>query len=309
MNRFDKLCQRVKQDDPSLTILMLNGAGIGNAGAKLLAEGIRRNSHLVVLFLDHNEISASGITALAPSLARHPCLEFIFLSYNPIGDSGALAMAEALTNSRKRLKVLKMTDCSIKVEGAKHLARMLAADSTVSGNDDNSSALLLEKLDLDGNAIGPAGAIAIADSLQHNTILQSISLRYNELHQQHAQSVVIESFVQALENNTTLTEFRIQEDDFCFPSSALSGVVETACQVLSHLLACNRAGRGHWGTSNDDACVQAYEWPRVISNCNRSSSSVLFALLTSRPDLVECNLSDADDDSPAGTQSPPAAEY
>jgi NLR family CARD domain-containing protein 3 len=259
MSRFQSLCQLVKQDDPSLTILMLNGAGIGNTGATLLADAISRNTHLVVLFLDHNEISASGATALAPALARHPTLEFVYLSYNHIGDSGASAIANSLTtNHSRRLRVLKMTVCNIGVEGAVQLANMLCSNTTA-----------LQKLDLDGNAIRSAGAVAISQSLQHNTTLQSLSIRYNEI-----QPRALDSFCNALlVKNTTLTELLLEEGDEADPEM----------EGLAYLLACNRAGRGQWG----DTRVQAGEWPRLLS---RVSSSVLFTLLQSRPDLIDKSL-------------------
>lgn len=128
---FDKLLDRIRDDDPTLTSLKLGRCrirergldnlekGYGNLGDDEtceIANALVSNTHLKRLELDHNNITSIGASALAQrqlksldlwsnkvrrngakSLAQNNYLESLSLYNNPIGEDGAKAFLENTT--------------------------------------------------------------------------------------------------------------------------------------------------------------------------------------------------------------------
>ena len=60
--------KRLKDNDPSLTMLLLERIQIGDNGVKALAEALKTNTSLTDLSLYSNQIGALGARALAEAL-------------------------------------------------------------------------------------------------------------------------------------------------------------------------------------------------------------------------------------------------
>jgi Ran GTPase-activating protein (RanGAP) involved in mRNA processing and transport len=272
----DLLYNRVRRDDPSLTMLNLNHAGISNRGAKDLGAALHSNTHLAVLFLDNNGVYGSGCQALAAGMARHPALRFVFLSYNSVGNSGAEAIALALKENRN-IQVLNLMHNSITAQGSVALAESLRCNSS------------LQKLNLDGNPIGDKGALALAAGLEDNHALTHLDLRYSCIKELPC---VISSFCSVLRSsNKTLQELLFNEDDSSDDTgkhSTSNGIVDR--DDLQFYLDLNRLGRDAFGTCNVSPAI----WTRVLATASRNPR-LLHAVLVARPDLVVASSHQRDD--------------
>jgi Leucine-rich repeat (LRR) protein len=261
----DLLYNRVRRNDPSLTMLNLNHADIGNQGAKDLGAALHSNTHLAVLFLDNNGVYGSGCQALAAGMARHPALKFVFLSYNSVGNSGAAAIALALKENRN-IKVLNLMHNNITVQGSVALAESLRCNSS------------LQKLNLDGNPIGDKGALALAAGLEDNHALTHLDIRYSYIDELPC---VISSFCSVLRSsNKTLQELLFAEDDSDDTAGKHSsnGIGRDDLQFYLDL---NRLGRHSFGTCQVSPAI----WTRVLATASRNPR-LLHAVLVARPDLV-----------------------
>ena len=140
---------------PGLTTLVLDGNGIGEDGAKEIAQ---RLSNLTTLDLSRNSIGDDGAKEIAQRLSN---LTTLVLGVNRIGDDGAKAIAQRLSNLTK----LNLWDNSIGDDGVKEIAQRLSNLTTLnlwnnSIGDDGGRALLdgfmergLERLSLHGNPL------------------------------------------------------------------------------------------------------------------------------------------------------------
>lgn len=70
--------------------------GIGPAGAKRLAEALKKNNHLSKLAMSKNEMGPEGGAAIAEALKTNKGLEELVFGFNEIGNDGMVAFAEAI---------------------------------------------------------------------------------------------------------------------------------------------------------------------------------------------------------------------
>ena len=120
------LAEELNAGFKSLQVLRLNGNGLGDDGAIILAEGLKFHSSLQELDLSMNKISATGVTALMHSACP---LQTLCLSFNNIGDDGATEVAHKL--KCKSLMKLDVLDCGIGIDGAEALADAISSDRIV----------------------------------------------------------------------------------------------------------------------------------------------------------------------------------
>ncbi|KAL3660481.1 hypothetical protein V7S43_014628 [Phytophthora oleae] len=95
----------ILQHSDSIVKLRLNNCQVANAGAILLASGIRHTKMLELLDISNddsvnrsadsmnNEIGDEGVRAIALALEQNTSVKEVDLSRNPIGSSGAVALA------------------------------------------------------------------------------------------------------------------------------------------------------------------------------------------------------------------------
>ena len=185
----------VLETNTTLTKLVLDGNSIGPAGAESLATALKTNTTLTNLFLSHNNIGPAGAESVATVLKTNTTLTNLDLSHNNLGPAGAESFATAL-KANTTLTNLFLSDNNIGPAGAESLATALKTNTT------------LTDLSLFLNNIGPAGAESLATALKTNTTLTSLDLFCNNIGPAGA-----ESLATALKANTTLTNLVLYDND------------------------------------------------------------------------------------------------
>ncbi|XDV23282.1 hypothetical protein PO909_027923 [Leuciscus waleckii] len=154
------LTEVLKTDPLQLTELDLSGIELGDKHWKNLSEFLV-DSYCKVdkIKLNNYEMTKKSCAVLATVLSKNTILEEMDLNNSRLLDSGVKEICEGLKKSK--LKILKLSDCSITEEGYKALASALRS---------NPSHLI--ELDLTGNDPGQSGVKELNDLLQD---------RYNSL--------------------------------------------------------------------------------------------------------------------------------
>jgi Ran GTPase-activating protein (RanGAP) involved in mRNA processing and transport len=230
---------------PALRELSLSGCYMGSAGARHLADGLSsKNSVVEKLDLSYNKLGTEEAGIFAPVLLANQNLKSLDLSDNTIGDAGALELDVALRQNNT-LELLNLNSNGIGSNGASALADTLVANNA------------LKDLQLGYNSIGDDGATSIAEMLTRNESIEKIciggfgekglqafatrlstmnglkTLELNDCNTGGYTSEIGNSFVLALEQNTTLETFDFDDMHLDF---------EVMPQV-ERLLVLNRGGR------------------------------------------------------------------
>ena len=164
--RLEAALQRLRDNDPGLTVLDLSNTGLDVAGVEALARALRDNTVLTRLSLGNNGLGADGAEALEGALCNNTVLTQLSLGANGLGVAGAEALARALRENT-RLTRLNLGFNGLGDEGGEALAMTLRT-STV-----------LMRLDLECNGIKDLGAEALARALHDNTVLTVLDLGAN----------------------------------------------------------------------------------------------------------------------------------
>lgn len=176
-------CRRLRENDPTLTIVNLCQRHLDNDGAFLLSSSLQTtNAPLVVMILTGNLIGDRGAMRLAQALPKS--VKYLYLGKNQIGSEGAAALSR-LT----QLQVLDLHYNAIGCDGATHLATDLLPHSK------------LQSLILKGNDIHDEGLKRLAIALRTNTSLQSLDLSENTC---SCSDTVYKEFKITFQINTTL---------------------------------------------------------------------------------------------------------
>jgi Leucine Rich repeat len=317
---LQEACKRLRQNhDASLTLLNLNGQGIGTAGLKslLTTHNIPHNESqplnlspllppasaslpFVVLWLENDELYSGGAKILERVVLHSPRLKYLYLAHNSIGNSGVQAL---VPTAFSQLRVLNLADNDIGPEGAQVISNCLARETAL---EQRSSGNTVTTLILESNKLGDEGAISLAKGLRHSTSLKELDLRFNKIGIQGLNRIR-DSLVQA---NTTLYRLYLEEEDDCKlwkqqqqQDAALTRKQKclahqrrcspmkrcrcSRCKVRIEIvfyLALNRAGRHSFGNTKLNSGL----WPRIVGRISQNEDpSVLFSLLTNRPDIVQ----------------------
>ena len=185
---LERQCRRLRENDPMLTFLDLDGKNVGASGAKALAKALSINKTLQTLILSNNQLGDDGAKEISKALPTNTTLQTLVLSSNQIGDDGAKVLAVALETSTT-LQTLNLENNQIGAGGAKALAVALKISTT------------LQTLHLENNKIGTEGAKALAQALKTNATLKKLYLEYNQSGAGGAMALA-----QALKTNATLQE-------------------------------------------------------------------------------------------------------
>ncbi len=119
---------------------------------------------LTALYLDAASLSSAQADVIMASVQHDSALATLSLSSNAVGDRGADSVASALTRSTT-ITHLALQSNGITVLGAKSICSAL-----------RMSACALVFLDMSGNPLGDAGAIALGHCLDVNTFLKQLYL-------------------------------------------------------------------------------------------------------------------------------------
>jgi hypothetical protein len=130
---------------------------LGDAGLTALAAALRGNTSVVQLLVHNNGIGAAGVAALAATLRDSACIKQVELGANPaIGYNGAVQFFRTLgSNPESALALLSLHGAGIDggAAGGGELAQALRSCRT------------LQRLTLNGNALGDATLVAMAAAL------------------------------------------------------------------------------------------------------------------------------------------------
>uniref|UniRef100_A0A674I7Q9 Ran GTPase-activating protein 1 n=1 Tax=Terrapene triunguis TaxID=2587831 RepID=A0A674I7Q9_9SAUR len=166
----------------ALKVFVAGRNRLENDGATALAEAFGLIGTLEEVHMPQNGINHPGITALAQAFAANPLLRIINLNDNTFTEKGAVAMAETLKTLRQ-VEVINFGDCLVRSKGAIAIAEAVkeglpklkelnlsfceikrdAALTIAEATEDKSE---LEKLDLNGNALGEEGCEQLQEILE-----------------------------------------------------------------------------------------------------------------------------------------------
>ena len=213
------------ETNTTLTNLNLSGNNLGPSGAESLATALKTNTSLSNLNFSGNNLGPAGAESLATALKTNTILTNLDFSGNNVGPAGAESLARAL-KTNTTLTNLNMSVNNLGPEGAESLATVLKTNTT------------LTNLDLSGNNLGPADAESLATALQKNKTLTNLNLSVNNLGPAGA-----ESLAKALKTNTTLTNLDLMRNNLVSAGAeSLATALETNTS-LTHLgLADNNLG-------------------------------------------------------------------
>ncbi len=170
--RLDEALEAIRNG--TKTSINLVNDHIGNAGAKAIAEALKKNCTITSINLSRNNIDDTGAAAIADALKTNQTLTSINLAGNRFGNAGATAIANALKTNQTLTSInldgIVFFGCSkISNAGAKAIAEALKKNHTITS------------INLSYNDIDDAGAAAVADALKTNQTLTSINLAGNRL--------------------------------------------------------------------------------------------------------------------------------
>ncbi|XP_053499492.1 NACHT, LRR and PYD domains-containing protein 12 [Ictalurus furcatus] len=114
-------------DSSNLRELNLSGNSIGDTGLRLLTEGLGNvKSKLKKLSLSYCRITPQGCFTMASQLLpRLPHLKVLDLSENSLRQTGIQSLATHLKNPECKLETLRLKDCRVTPEGSRALASAL----------------------------------------------------------------------------------------------------------------------------------------------------------------------------------------
>ena len=102
---------------------------IGDKGAMLLGDALRRTLCIRVLIVRNCGIGVEGIVQLFAGLTRNTTLETLDASFNPFGDDGAAYVANLINSTS--IKVLDISSCNVGEKGIVALASSLTTNKTL----------------------------------------------------------------------------------------------------------------------------------------------------------------------------------
>jgi NLR family CARD domain-containing protein 3 len=170
------------------------------------------NTSIQKLNLSGNNIKGHGGGNIIRDLMNgNTTLHELSLKYNALGPQGALGLGQGLASSSNQfLQNLDLSFCSLGNEGLKHLVAAVATTTSSSSSSSSTScnssltnlklgfnniegaeggrlvmmllhgfASSLKAISLDGNHLGPLGALALASCLTAEIHLESLDLSYN----------------------------------------------------------------------------------------------------------------------------------
>ncbi|XP_052016567.1 ran GTPase-activating protein 1 isoform X2 [Apodemus sylvaticus] len=178
----------------ALKVFVAGRNRLENEGATALAEAFGIIGTLEEVHMPQNGINHPGVTALAQAFAINPLLRVINLNDNTFTEKGGVAMAETLKTLRQ-VEVINFGDCLVRSKGAVAIADAVRGglpklkelnlsfceikrDAALVVAEAVADKAELEKLDLNGNALGEEGCEQlqeVLDSFNMAKVLASLS--------------------------------------------------------------------------------------------------------------------------------------
>ena len=208
-------CSQVTQalrNNTFVKSLLLGTDGIGDQGAAAVADLVAHNDTLEIVYLGCNYISATGVEQITSALANNKSVSGLWLKRNPVGDAGAAAIAR-LIRSNKRIKLLDLVNTNIGKRGLGELSDAL-----------KESDCQVRQVYLGGNGFDADDAQTIADFLQVNTSLESLSIGVSHIGDDGALAIA-----NAIGDNQTLRELGLASNGI-----SIRGADELLQRIADH---------------------------------------------------------------------------
>ncbi|KAM8814437.1 ribonuclease inhibitor isoform 1-T2 [Rhynchonycteris naso] len=139
---------------PSLHTLDLSYNALGDAGLRLLCEGLLDpQCHLESLQLDYNSLTTASCEPLAAALRTKRELKELVLNNNDLGEAGVRTLCQGLAESACPLESLRLENCGLTSANCQDLCGIVAAKSS------------LCDLKLGDNKLGDTGITALCPGL------------------------------------------------------------------------------------------------------------------------------------------------
>ena len=283
--RYFGACLEIREAD--LDEDRIEGEGIGDAAAAVLATTLETNTTLTNLNLSGNNLGPSGAESLATALKTNTSLSNLNFSGNNLGPAGAESLATAL-KTNTILTNLDFSGNNVGPAGAESLATALKTNTS------------LTNLNLRRNNLGPAGAECLAKALEKNTILTNLNLSFNDLGPADA-----ESLATALKTNTSLTNLNFSVNNLG-PAGAES--LATALKTNTILTNLDLSGN-NVGPAGAESLATALKTNTSLTNLNFSGNNLgpagaesLATALKTNTSLTNLDLS-GNNVGPAGAES------
>ncbi|XP_039391939.1 NACHT, LRR and PYD domains-containing protein 3-like [Mauremys reevesii] len=146
----------VLSTNQNLKELDLRGNNQGDAGVKLLCEGLKHpDCKLQKLVLSYCMLTAACCQGLSCVLSTNQTLRELDLEINKLGYSGVQQLCEGLRHATCKLEILRLGHCGIIFYDCKYLALVLSTNQT------------LKELDLSGSKLGDLGVKQLCEGLKH----------------------------------------------------------------------------------------------------------------------------------------------
>ena len=172
------LLQQVMQQANFWCLSLRGNEGVGDEGAKFIANGLCGSPGLRHLDLEECNITEKGAKLISNGLKYNKTVKILKLSCNFFADEGADYIRGALENNTT-IRELELNNCRFSPNGARKIWN---------GLEHNKS---IKVLDLSHNNIGNEGAACIGKALKCNTSLEDINLSECCLTSQGARSMSI----------------------------------------------------------------------------------------------------------------------
>ncbi|CAL9599582.1 gala protein [Streptomyces sp. enrichment culture] len=158
---------------PHAAHLLLGTNGIGDEGARTVADALRPGHGLHTLYLGCNRIGPEGAAALAARLADDGTVRALWLKRNPVGDDGVRAFADALLRNTS-LRTLDLVNTGLTTAGLRTLLDALTRRERP-----------VERLFLGGNGL-TADAAPLLAALARDAGVSELYLSANHLRDEGA---------------------------------------------------------------------------------------------------------------------------
>eukprot|EP01135_Chromosphaera_perkinsii_P007025 Nk52_evm4s675 gene=Nk52_evmTU4s675 len=175
-------------------------------GFASLAKGLAQNATLQALDLYGCQGGKVGTTALLRVIASHPRLRLLDLGLNAAGNEGGLALAVAIEETRS-LRSIAFANNLIG-DSADKVARAVLVRSKNLANAENKFYSGLKKLDLSGNIIQDGCVDSFVELIENNTSLKTLNLNSNQLHGKSSSRLCMAMF-----KNHTLLNFFLKKNN------------------------------------------------------------------------------------------------
>ena len=265
---LERLLQRIRANDPTLTTIDLSWNHIGEAGAQALAEALKINTSVTTIALYQNNIGDAGAQALAEALKTNTSVKEIDLKGNNIGEAGAQALAEALKINTS-VTTIALYQNNIGDAGEQAVQQIMAYTSRneleqllqrIRANDPTLTTINLSYKD-----IGAAGAQALAEALKTNTSVTTINLHYNNIGDAGSQALA-----KALKTNTSVTTIYLFENNIGDAGAqALAEALKTNTSVTKIYLTNNKIG-----AAGAQALAEVLKTNTSVTKINLSSNKI-----------------------------------